>query len=205
MRFNELRIGQRIKIRAYNKEGEAVLWSIIIGKDEEKAYIKGLSRDGSLITFPQDVITVEMVAVIDGEKYVWNKVAVDVVKKDGTRCYAVDGTKKAKSAEVQKKQKMTFYSKECTIKYRDKEDNEAIPGMTRFLSRSKLEIISNEKGEVNDLATISISMDEAAPIEREVKVQKKAEGEKENNVQLFIYECALMKPSQPYFSLIDTL
>ncbi|MCR5272342.1 MAG: hypothetical protein K6E13_05090 [Lachnospiraceae bacterium] len=206
MKFNELKKGQRVKIRAYNKSGEATFWSSVIGSDELNTYIRGLSRDGSLITFPSDKISVEIVAISDGEKYIWDKVEMKVTKREGGRCYSVDSVRKAKSQEVKKKQKMTFYTKECTIAYKDKEGvDEPVPGITRFLSRSKIEIMSDDKGEVNDLGTISISMDESAPISIDVKILKKADGDKEGNVQLYIYECALMKPSQPYFTLIDTL
>ncbi|MCR5468394.1 MAG: hypothetical protein K6F37_05480 [Lachnospiraceae bacterium] len=206
MKFNELKKGQRIKIRAYNKEGEVTLWSTVLANEEYRTYIKGLNKDGSLITFPPDKIKVEIVVVLDGVKYTWDKVEINIEKKDGIRCYYVDGMKKGKSSELKKKQKMTHYTKECTITYKNKpEVDEPKPGVTRFLSRSKLEIISDDTGAPNDQATILISMDEVKPIEIEVKITKKAEGEKENGTQLYIYECALMKPSQAYFSLIDTL
>jgi len=202
VKYGDLKPGQKVKIRAFNKKGEVILWTSVEAVKDGKVHLKGLSRDGSFITFPKDKVNLELSALTPDGKFQWNKASMSVGRLNGSRTYELDAHKEGKRVETKNAQKKTVYIKECTILY-DKEPGNSHKGVTRYLSKSKLAFEGETVGEVNDVCKLSLFMDGEEPIVVEGKILRKTALENRPNVCK--YEFALTKPDSRYFQLVEAI
>jgi len=202
VKYGDLKPGQKVKIRAFNKKGEIILWSSVEAVKDGKVHLKGLSRDGSLITFPKGKVSLELSALTPEGKFQWNKATINIGRYNGNRTYELDAHKEGKRIETKNAQKKTVYIKECHIIY-DKDPGNSHPGMTRYISKSKLAFEGQVVGEVNDVCKVSLFMDDEEPIVVEGKILKRTDIEGKPNFSK--YEFALTKPDSRYFQLVEAI